>query len=170
MALVAKDLDGLEQAQVLDILNTAGNLMTNLRRSSRKYVSIALRLQYEVTGHNWVEEAKTIEVSLHGASIECHIPIAKGETMMVERLDNSRRTKAKVKWHRRRADGTQMLGVELVDAKNFWGLGATAKSVAPSRKVDSPFVLHRKLGLPPAGTLVLRLRQSNQAIVQRVSV
>jgi len=122
MGLGSKDLDGLEQAQLLDILNTAGNLMQNLRRSQRKFVSIPVRLRYEVTGHNWVEEAKTTEVSLHGASIECQIPIAKGETMIVERLDNSRRTQAKVKWHRRKADGTQRLGIELVDAKNFWGL------------------------------------------------
>jgi hypothetical protein len=125
MGIAAKDLDGLEQAQVLDILNTAGTLMKDLRRSARKYVSIALRLQYEVTGHNWVEEAKTTEVSSHGASIECRIPIAKGETMTVERLDNNRRTRAKVKWQRRRADGTQTLGIELVDARNFWGLGKT---------------------------------------------
>jgi PilZ domain len=125
MGLAARDLDGLEQAQVLDILNTAGTLMQNLRRSTRKCVSIGVRLQYEVTGHNWVEDAKTTEVSSHGASIECRIPIAKGEMMTVERLDNSRRTLAKVKWHRRRANGTQVLGVELVDAKNFWGLGKT---------------------------------------------
>lgn len=119
----SNDLDGLEQAQLLDILNTAGILIKNLRRSERKFVSIPLRLRYEVTGHNWTEETKTTEVSVHGASIECHIPIAKGEMMTVERLDNQRRTVAKVKWHRRRSDGTQILGVELVDAKNFWGLG-----------------------------------------------
>lgn len=118
----SNDLDGLEQAQLLDILNTAGILIKNLRRSERRLVSIPLRLRYEVTGHNWTEETKTTEVSVHGASIECHIPIAKGELMTVERLDNQRRTVAKVKWHRRRTDGTQILGVELVDAKNFWGL------------------------------------------------
>jgi hypothetical protein len=123
MALAARDLDGLEQAQLLDIVNTAGILVRNLRRSAREFTSIPLRLKYEVTGHNWVEEAATTEVSSHGASIECHIPISKGETMTVERLDNNRCTQAKVKWHRRRADGTQLLGIELVDAKNFWGRG-----------------------------------------------
>jgi hypothetical protein len=122
MALAARDLDGIEQAQLLDIVNTAGILIRNLRRSERQSTSIPLRLEYEVTGHNWIEEAATTEVSLHGASIECRIPISKGETMIVERLDNNRRTRAKVKWHRRRPDGTQVLGVELVDAKNFWGL------------------------------------------------
>lgn len=120
LGLTAKDLDGLEQAQLLDILFTAGNLMKNLRRSIRKYVSIPLKLLYEVTGHNWTEESSTLEVSLHGASIECRLPIAKGEVMTVERVDNHRCTKAKVRWHRRRADGSQMLGIELLDCSDFW--------------------------------------------------
>ena len=107
-------------AQLLDILFTAGNLLKNLRRSIRKYVSIPLRLLYEVTGHNWTEESSTLEVSLHGASIECRIPIAKGEVMTVERVDNHKRAQAKVRWHRRKADGSQMLGVELLDCSDFW--------------------------------------------------
>jgi len=120
LGLTARDLDGLEQAQLLDILFTAGNLMKNLRRSIRKYVSIPLRLLYEVTGHNWTEESSTLEVSLHGASIECRIPIAKGEVMTVERVDNHRRAQVKVRWHRRKADGSQMLGIELLDCSDFW--------------------------------------------------
>src|ERR1700691_3037293 len=44
----SNDLDGLEQAQLLDILNTAGILIKNLRRSERRLVSIPLRLRYEV--------------------------------------------------------------------------------------------------------------------------
>jgi hypothetical protein len=120
LGLTALDLDGLEQAQLLDILFTAGNLMKNLRRSIRKYVSIPLKLLYEVTGHNWIEESRTLEVSLHGASIECRIPIAKGEMMTVERVDNHKRAQVKVRWHRRKADGSQMLGIELLDSNDFW--------------------------------------------------
>jgi PilZ domain len=95
-------------------------LMKNLRRSIRKYVSIPLKLLYEVTGHNWIEESRTLEVSLHGASIECRIPIAKGEMMTVERVDNHKRAQVKVRWHRRKADGSQMLGIELLDSNDFW--------------------------------------------------
>jgi hypothetical protein len=122
LGLTAKDLDGLEQAQLLDILLTAGNLMQNLRRSIRKYRAIPVRLRYEVMGHNWAEEVTTQEVSLHGASFECRIPIAKGEVMTVERADNRRQTQAKVRWNKRKTDGSQMLGIELLDCTDFWGL------------------------------------------------
>jgi hypothetical protein len=121
LGLMAKDLDGLEQAQLLDILFTAGHMMKDLRRSSRKFVSIPLKLCYEVTGHNWTEETTTQELSLHGASMECRIPIAKGELMTVERTDIHRRTQARVRWHKRRINGSQMIGIELLDCTDFWG-------------------------------------------------
>jgi hypothetical protein len=122
LGLTAKDLGGLEQAQLLDILFTAGNLMSNLRRSMRRFLAIPLKVRYEVTGHNWTEEAVTQEVSLHGASFECRIPIAKGEVMTVERADNSRQTRAKVRWNKRKTTGSQILGIELLDCADFWGL------------------------------------------------
>jgi hypothetical protein len=121
LGLTAKDLDGLEQAQLLDILFTAGHLMKDLRRSARKFMAIPLKLCYEVTGHNWTEETATQELSLHGASLECRIPIAKGELMTIERTDINRRTHAKVRWHRRRINGSQTIGIELLDCTDFWG-------------------------------------------------
>jgi hypothetical protein len=123
VGLESSDLDGIQQAQLLDILFTAGNLLKNLRRSIRRYASIPLRLRYEVTGHHWTEESNTLEVSQHGASIESRLPIAKGEIMTVERVDNHRSAKAKVRWHRRKADGSQMLGIELLDSGDFFEFG-----------------------------------------------
>jgi hypothetical protein len=123
LGLESTDLDGIQQAQLLDILFTAGNLLKNLRRSIRRYVSIPLRLRYEVTGHHWTEESNTLEVSQHGASIESRLPISKGEIMTVERVDNHRSVKAKVRWHRRKPDGSQMLGIELLDSSDFFEFG-----------------------------------------------
>jgi hypothetical protein len=123
LGLESTDLDSIHQAQLLDILFTAGNLLKNLRRSIRRYVCIPLKLRYEVTGHHWTEESNTLEVSQHGASIESRLPIAKGEIMTVERVDNHRSAKAKVRWHRRKADGSQMLGIELLDSGDFFEFG-----------------------------------------------
>ena len=50
LGLESPDLDGIQQAQLLDILFTAGNLLKNLRRSIRRYLSVPLKLSYEVTG------------------------------------------------------------------------------------------------------------------------
>ncbi|MGA2719171.1 MAG: PilZ domain-containing protein [Candidatus Acidiferrales bacterium] len=120
LGLTAKDLDRLEQAQLLDILFTAGNLLKNLRRSVRKFVSMPLKLCYQVTGHNWSENTITQELSMHGASMECRIPIGRGELMTVERTDIHRKTQAKVRWQKRRADGSQLIGIELLDSADFW--------------------------------------------------
>jgi hypothetical protein len=121
LGLIAKDLDTLEQAQLLDILFSAGSLLQNLRRSVRKFASLPLRLCYEVTGRNWSEETTTQEISLHGASMECRIPIAKGEMMNIERTDVHRGAQAKVRWQKRRTDGTQLIGIELLGCADFWG-------------------------------------------------
>jgi hypothetical protein len=121
LGLTAKDLERLEQAQLLDILFTAGQLMKDLRRSPRKSRSIPLTLRYEVAGHSWAEKVVTQELSRHGASIDCRIPIAKGELMTVERTGTNRRVQAKVRWHKRRLDGSQTIGIELLECADFWG-------------------------------------------------
>lgn len=129
LGLTSPDLNGLQQAQLLDILFTAGNLMKSVRRSDRRYMSIPLRLRYEVTGHNWTEESNTLEVSKHGACIESRLPIAKGEIMTVERADNHRTARAAVRWQRRKPDGSQTLGIELVGLSDFWEFGKTPGAI-----------------------------------------
>ncbi|MGH9691252.1 MAG: PilZ domain-containing protein [Candidatus Acidiferrales bacterium] len=120
LGLAAKDLDGMQQAQLLDILFIAANLMKNLRRSRRKYIPVPLRLRYETEEKAWTEETTTLEVSLYGASIQSRIPVRKGEVIGVERLDLSRQVNARVKWQRRNADGSQTLGIEFLECKDFW--------------------------------------------------
>jgi PilZ domain len=120
LGLAAKDLEAVEQAQLLDILFTAAHLMQSLRRSGRKHLSVPLRLRYETAEKAWTEEATTHEVSFHGASVRSRLPIRKGELISVERVDMSRQAEAKVKWQRRNADGSQTLGIEFLSNHNFW--------------------------------------------------
>jgi hypothetical protein len=119
--LIAGDLNTVEHKTLFDILLSVANLMKRLRRGPRKRASVPLRLQFEVPGHNWIDETTTLEVSVHGALIECRIPVAGGEVVTVERLDIGRLAKAKVKWVTPKADGSQMLGIELLDCEDFWG-------------------------------------------------
>ncbi len=123
LGLSARDLSTMEQAQLLDILLRAANLTKGIRRVPRKRVSVPLRVRCEASGQNWTEETTTLEVSLHGTSIESRIPITSGEVLTVERLDTSGRAKGKVKWLRRNPDGSQVLGIELLDCEDFWGSG-----------------------------------------------
>lgn len=117
LGLGAKDLNGTEQAQLLDILMCVANLTKGLRRGPRKRVSVPLRLQYQAPGRDWIT---TLEVSSHGASIECQIPIPVGELVAVARLDTSRQAKGKAKWLRHNADGSHVLGIEFRDCEDFW--------------------------------------------------
>lgn len=138
LGLTSGDLSSLQQAQLLDILFTAGNLVKNVRRSARRYISIPLKLRYEVTGHNWTEESKTLEVSKHGASLESRLPIVKGEMMTIERVDNHRVAQAAVRWHRRKPDGSQMLGIEFVGSGDFWEFGKTQGGILAG-SLNHPF-------------------------------
>ncbi len=40
--------------------------------------------------------------------------------MSVERVDNHKRAQAKLRWRQRKADGSQMVGIELLDCSDFW--------------------------------------------------
>jgi hypothetical protein len=137
LGLTSPDLDGLQQAQLLDILFTAGNMTKNLRRSVRRYISIPLKLCYEVTGHNWTEESNTLEVSRHGACIESRLPIVKGEVMTLERVDNHRSARAAVRWQRRKPDGSQTLGIELLGSGDFWEFSKTLGGI-PAGSFNPP--------------------------------
>ncbi len=120
MAQTAEHLDNLQRAQLLDILLWAGELSRQLQRSTRKAISIRVRLCSEWPGRAWEEETATHVLSRHGAMLECQHPVETGETLQVVRLDTGHQAPARVVWHRRRSSGRVELGVAFPDSENFW--------------------------------------------------
>jgi hypothetical protein len=114
--------DALERARLLDILHTASDLSRRVRRSPRCEKAFEVRVLCETPGRPWKEELRTLQVSQHGAMLECEHLVRPEDWLLVERLDNGKRTRARMAWRGPARGGHFTLGVELVDYENFWGL------------------------------------------------
>jgi len=122
-SLTHDDLSSLERVQLLDLVRWAGDLIQQVRRSPRKQVSIPVRLYLESGSQTYAEETLVREVSQHGISLKCSLPINVGELVKMERMDTGERLEGIVRWSERR-DGTSLLhlGLEFNGCNNFWPL------------------------------------------------
>src|SRR5262249_28878870 len=107
--------DALERARLLDILHTASDLSRRVRRSARCEQAFAIRVQCETPGRPWKEDLRTMQVSQHGAMLECEHLVRPEDWLLVERLDTGKRTRARMAWRGPAKAGHFTLGLELVD-------------------------------------------------------
>jgi hypothetical protein len=118
----ATDLDNLERAKLIDIIRSANDLGRHLRRSTRKTVSIAVRLCCDRIGGAWEEETETVLLSRYGGSVQCSHPVKSGDILQVIRSDTGQKVQARVTWQRPSGDERTRIGFEFADCDNFWGL------------------------------------------------
>ena len=93
-----------------------------LRRNLRKTTSFWVWLRNEQQGPTWEEETKTLDVSRHGAALRCRHLVQVETVLAIVRMDSGRRANARVRYARYDGYGKRILGVELLDKDNFWGL------------------------------------------------
>lgn len=117
-----EDLDHLERALLVHIIERATDLGLHLRRSPRKAASIAVSLRCDKLGGAWEEETETVLLSRYGASLRCDHPAKPGETVEVVRSDTGQRAQARVAWQLPSGNESVRIGVEFVGCDNFWGL------------------------------------------------
>lgn len=117
-----RDLDNLDRARLVHIIEEATNLGRYLRRSPRKVASIAVRLCSDKIGGFWEENSETVILSRHGASVQCSRAARPGEILQLTRSDTGEKAQARVAWQRPVEDSSYRIGIEFVDCINFWGL------------------------------------------------
>jgi hypothetical protein len=124
-ALRAQGLNNRERAQLLDIVVSAAQILTRLRRSPRVGQRIPLRLLGDPLTDPRIEDTVTQAVSKHGAMFRCGHPYAKGEVMDIVRLDTGHTAIARVAWHKPIAPGQHNVAIEILNSTNFWNWGWT---------------------------------------------
>jgi hypothetical protein len=122
MEHTTKDLDNLERARLLLVIEEANELGRHLRRSPRKTAAIAVRLRSDTPGGTWEEDTETVSLSRYGASVQCSHPTKPGESLQIIRSDTGQKVQALVAWLRPSGNMNVQIGVEFVDCDNFWGL------------------------------------------------
>jgi len=105
----------LERARLVDIATWATELGRRLRRSPRNPVAITIRLMSEQPGGlYWEEETYTLDISCHGARMNCKHAVKNDDVLKVLRLDTGEQLEARVVWHRLTSSGSYELGIEFL--------------------------------------------------------
>jgi hypothetical protein len=117
-----RDLDEAQRASLLNISVWAHDMGRQLRRSPRKAVAIPIILRGEGADGPWEEEAKTVLISRHGASIVCRRAVKPAESLQLERLDAAEKAQVRVVWRSPLGEEGVRMGVEFIGCDNFWGL------------------------------------------------
>jgi hypothetical protein len=118
----ARDLDDLERARLLNIIEGATDLGRHLRRSPRRAASIAVHLCCDKLGGAWEEDTETVLLSRYGASLRCSRPADPRVSLQIVRLDTGQKAQARVAWQRPAGNEGSRIGVEFDGCDNFWGL------------------------------------------------
>lgn len=117
-----RDLDNLERARLLLIIEEANGLGRHLRRSPRTTASVKVRLRCDTVGGAWEEDTETVTLSRYGASVECNHSTKPGESLQIIRSDTGQKAQVLVVWQHSSRDEKVRVGIEFVDCDNFWEL------------------------------------------------
>ena len=94
------------------------------RRSSRLQFRCRVRISgKDSQGNEFSEDSETLSISRFGASLRTARPYALGQTILVHTLDHGHVGLFQVVWMGRA--GTReagQIGIELLDARRFWGI------------------------------------------------
>ncbi len=107
------------------------------RRSPRRAQVVPLWLRSEQRGRVWEEQTETQMLSRYGAGLPCRHSVEPGGALAVLRRDNGRRATARVIYSRYDArEGRREIGVEILNAENFWELDWSAAPREPGTAED----------------------------------
>ena len=130
-----RHLSNLERARLIDIVARAKALARHLRRSERKPVAIPVVLRSDTPGRAWEETTATLLVSQHGAKLQLQHQVRNRETLVVIRRDTLQEARAQVAWRRDAENGRLEVGIEFLNAGNFWQMEWSQTEPAFSRSL-----------------------------------
>jgi len=119
------ELDNLERARLLLIIEEANELAHQLRRSPRMMASIVIRLSWKTLPDVIEENTHTETLSRFGAALHCTHPARVGEVLQITRCDTNRRAQAHVVWQHPLENQRFQIGIEFENCDNFWGIDWT---------------------------------------------
>jgi hypothetical protein len=131
-----KDLDNLERARLLLIIEEANELGHQLRRGPRMMASIAIRLSWKTLPDVIEEDTHAETLSRYGAALHCSRSARIGEVLQMLRWDTNRQAQAHVVWQHPLENQRFQIGIEFENCDNFWGIDWTAVDEMESRKTE----------------------------------
>jgi hypothetical protein len=130
-ATETKLLAPLYRDNLIALSTRAAEIYKRVQRMPRIARRIACSVRTGVSAKEGAERCFTVNVSLRGASLEAEQALKLGQTIVLERADVPKKSaRARVAWIRQSEAERFVVGVEILDEEDFWGLGKQEKRTA----------------------------------------
>ena len=117
-----KFLNPRQREQFLELSLSAAELYKRVQRSPRLKRNMPILLYREMDFTRKQELTSTVDVSKRGACIATSSVWETGEKIWIEKPRNKLRTLARVAWVEKSEASQFLLGLEILDCEDFWGL------------------------------------------------
>jgi len=132
LATQVKLLDPSLRDHLLSLSTGAAELYNRVRRAPRLTRRVPCLLRAGIVSPEIGEPCQTLNISQRGACLESNASPRAGREMKLERTDNQKSALVKISWINRQDTGKYLIGVEILDSEDFWGLGKMEGSPARS--------------------------------------
>lgn len=118
----AKFLGPGQRDQFLEPSLSAAELYKRVQRNPRVARNMSILIYRETDSAGNQELTNTVNVSKRGAGIATSGPWETGEKVWIEKPGNQIRALARVVWVKKSAPSQFLMGLEVLDCEDFWGL------------------------------------------------
>jgi hypothetical protein len=131
---------GQEQRdQYLELCLSASELYKRVQREPRIARNMPILIGRETDAAGRQELTNTVDVSKQGACIATNGVWKTEEKIWIQRPQNSRRALARVAWVKKGEPSQFLMGLEILDCADFWGLESASVAKKKSRvRVSTP--------------------------------
>lgn len=117
--------------EFVSLSERASKLYRQARRPPRFDRNVSCQIRVSVLSSESPQKCSTVNVSQRGASVETTAEFQLQQVITLQKEDTGKRAKAKVVWVKKKAAKRFLVGIEIMDQDDFWGLQQAAPSAAP---------------------------------------
>jgi PilZ domain-containing protein len=118
----AKSLGAGQRDQFLELSLSAAELYKRVQRNARIRRNMPILVSHETDSTGRQELTNTVDVSKRGACIATSWLWETGEKLWIEKPGNQLRTLARVAWVKKGEPSQYLMGLDILDCEDFWGL------------------------------------------------
>jgi PilZ domain len=117
-----------QREELIALSTRAAEVYKCIQRTPRYSRRVACLVRPDSLSSDPGEKSYTVNISQRGACIDLRQNLKVGQTVIVARVDVQRSARARVAWLKPSVADRLLVGLEIIDEPDFWGLGMAAEA------------------------------------------
>ena len=132
LAMETRLLAAHQRDNLIKLSTTAAEIYKRIQRTPRLVRRVCCLVSTGTVPTEIPEKCYTVNVSKHGACIELRQSLKQGQTITVEKANSRKCARGKVAWIKQTMLKRYLVGIEILDDEDFWGMGPAGKKCGAS--------------------------------------